>query len=420
MRYETVNAKSLLSKPIYGDSWFHINRSINSYRGCEFGCNYCDGRSEYYHVDDFDSHIRIKQNAPEVLRKELEKEGFVSRSKLETETLWAFLEDEDAKRLALKTPRRQVIGVCGGVSDGYQQAEETHCVTRRNLEVLLDFELPVFILTKSKLVLRDLDLLKKIHEVAFANIDFTITLHDPEVKSAFEPKSATTEERFQALKKLRSLGFFGGVMATPLIPGIGDNYENMRALAKEAKRANAEFIVFGGMTLKPGRQKDLFLRVVKHKFPEHLDFITRIYALNNKYGNPDYSVKKVRSMLRGYEVCKEVGISDRSVRHKIPFEHDVNNLVLGKILDILFYQRYLLGMRKSELQPHSDLAIRLERGVENLNELRDNGNLQSRLLVDDELLSQITQIMDTGSCDKLAKIHEMIQEQVEMQRVIET
>ncbi|MFW9920575.1 MAG: radical SAM protein, partial [Candidatus Thorarchaeota archaeon] len=332
MQYERVKAKSLLSKPLVADSWFHIHRGLNSYRGCEFACVYCDGYSESYHVDNFQTHIRIKENAPQILRKELEKEGYTARSRLETETLWSFLDDEDAKRLALKTPRKQVIGVCGGVSDGYQHAEEEERVTRGNLEVLLDFEMPVFVLTKSNRVLRDLDLLKSIHEVAFSNVAFSITLADPEIKKVFEPKSSSTQQRFDALREIRNTGLFGGVMGTPLIPGIGDTYENMRALAKMAKEAHAEFILFGGMTLKPGRQKELFLRVIKSQFPEHHEYLTRLYANNDKYGGPDYRVKTVRSMLRGYEVCREVGISDRSVRHRLPYEYEMNTLVLGKIL----------------------------------------------------------------------------------------
>lgn len=416
MKYERVEAKSLLSKPLVADGWFHINRGLNSYRGCEFACVYCDGFSESYYVDDFQTHIRIKENAPNVLRRELEKEGYTARSKLETETLWAFLDDEDAKRIAMTKPRKQVIGVCGGVSDGYQQAEEEHRVTRGNLEVLLDFEMPVFVLTKSKLVLRDLDVLKEIHDVAFSNIAFTITLADPDVKRVFEPKSSSSEERFDSLKQIREVGLFGGVMATPLIPGIGDTYENMTALAKAAKDAKAEFILFGGMTLKPGRQKELFLRVVKHKFPEHLDRLTSLYANNDKYGQPDYSKKQVRSMLRGYEVCRKVGISDRSVRHKIPYEHDINNLVLGKVLDILFYQTYLLGFGRSANRPYYELAAQLERGVDDLKRLRDGHCLQERLKLDNERHDDVIQIMETGACDRLRKIHEKIQQLIEEQQ----
>jgi len=413
MKYVQVKARSLLSKPLAADSWFHIHRGLNSYRGCEFACTYCDGFSESYHVENFQTQVEVKENAPQILRKELEKEGYTSRSKLETETLWSFLDDEDAKRLALKTPRKQVIGVCGGVSDGFQQAEEIYCVTRGNLEVLLDFEMPVFVLTKSNRVLRDLDLLKAIHKVAFSNVAFTITLADPEVKKVFEPKSSSTQERFDALKTIRNAGLYGGVMGTPLIPGIGDTYENMRTLAKMAKDAHAEFILFGGMTLKPGRQKDHFLRVVKSQFPEHHEYLTRLYANNDRYGAPDYKVKTVRSMLRGYEVCKEVGISDRSIRHKLPYEHEMNNIVLGKILDILFYQTYLLGFSRSRSRPYYDLAVRIERGVEDLNLLREEDSLQGRLVLSDELITTVEQIMDTGNCDRLAWIHERIQEEIE-------
>ena len=119
MKYECVKAKSLLSKPHIADGWFHMNRSLNAYRGCEHGCVYCDGNSEYYHVDNFYSHVRIKENAADVLRKELKKLGYTSQSELETETLWSFLDEEDAKRLADKVPRRIVVGACGGVSDGF-------------------------------------------------------------------------------------------------------------------------------------------------------------------------------------------------------------------------------------------------------------------------------------------------------------
>ncbi len=413
MEYETIAARSLLSKPKYGDSWFHINRSLNPYRGCEFACAYCDGRSEYYHVDNFQTHIRIKENAPEIMRKELEKEGYTSRSKLETETLWSFLDDEDAKRLALMTPRRQVIGVCGGVSDGYQQAEKEHKITRRNLEVLYDFGMPVFVLTKSNLVLRDLDILQQINERAFANVTFTITHHDPKVKHVFEPKSSTTEERFEALKEVRKRGLFGGVMATPILPGIGNTDENMRALAKEAKRVGAQYILFAGMTLKPGRQKEHFLTVVKKNFPDQYEYIREIYAKNDKYGHADYRKIPFRSMIRGYKICKEVGISPRTIRHNLPFEHEINTKVLGGLLDIVFYQRYLLGLPWSKSKPFQEVAIRIEKGVENLKELHEHDALRGRLLLDDTTQPIVEQIMDRDSCDHLVWVEDKIKELIE-------
>ena len=405
MRYERIKAKSLLSKPITADGWFHINRSMNAYRGCEHGCVYCDGMSESYHVDDFLTHIRIKENAAQVLRRELKKAGFTSRSTLETETLWSFLDEEDAKKLAMKSPRKQVIGVCGGVSDGYQPAEKEHEITRQVLETLLDFEMPVFVLTKSDLVLRDLDLLKKIHGVAFADVLFTITLVDDKVQKVFEPRASTTSERYKALKKVRKEGLFGGVMATPIIPGIGDTYENMRGLAKEAKRAGAQFILWGGMTLKPGRQKMHFLNVVRKQFPERLELLERVFRKNHPYGYPDYSEFPVNTMLRGYEICRDVGISDRTIRHKLPNEPKANNQVLGALLDIVFRQTYLLGMNWNKSTPYRELALRIEKGVDDLNKMREEGELAERLMGDSALLRTVEEILDTGSCQVLNAIH---------------
>ncbi|MFX0045126.1 MAG: radical SAM protein [Candidatus Hermodarchaeota archaeon] len=410
MRYECVKANSLLSKTAEAESWFHANRHMNSYRGCEHGCVYCDGMAEGYHVDNFLTHIRVKENAPDILRKELKKAGYTSQTELETETLWAFLDDDDAKRLAEKVPRKQVVAVSGGVSDAYQPAEERYQITRKVLETLLDFGMPVYILTKSNLVLRDLDLLKEIHERAFANIVFTITLHDEEEQKIFEPKSSTTSERFEALKEIRKAGLFGGVMATPIIPGIGDNVENMKGLAEEAKRTKAEFILWGGMTLKPGRQKDYFLNVIRRRYPDKLELLQRIYQDDHPYGHPMHEHLPVRVMTRGYGICKRVGISDRSVRHKTPNEHDVNNKVLGVVLDIIFRRRYNLGKSWSGTKPFVELAVGLERGVENLEELRTNGELAERLHLKQYIAEIVEETMDRGTCGVLEDLESELDE----------
>ena len=405
LKYECVNAKSLLSKrEIVADSWFHINRSLNAYRGCEHGCVYCDGMSEYYHVDDFMSYIRIKENAPEILEKELKRLGYSSQMELETETLWSFLPEDDAKRLAMKTPRRIVIGVCGGVSDGYQPAEKEHKITRQILETLLDFRLPVMILTKSNLVLRDIDLLKELNKEAFVNACFTITLHDDETRRIIEPRASSTSERFEALKEIRKAGIPGGVMATPIIPWIGTTNENMEGLAREAKRAKAEFILFGGMTLKPGRQKDFFLRVVGHHFPDEAEQIEKAYANDNRYGIPIWNKLPVNTMQLGYQICKKVGIRSRSVRHTLPFESTTNYKVLGILLDIEFYQCYLLGKPWSTNKPFHDLSIKLEKGVDDLMDLRKNGQLKEKLHVNDTMVEIIEEILESGTCKYLENL----------------
>jgi DNA repair photolyase len=366
--------------------------------------------SEHYHVDNFMTHIRIKENAPKILHKELKKDGYTPRSELETETLWAFLDKEDATRIAQKVPRRKVIGVCGGVSDGYQPAEKEHEVTRRVLETLLDFEMPAFVLTKSDLVLRDLDLLREIHERAFTNVMFTITLHNENVRKIFEPRASASIERFSALKKVRKAGLFGGVMATPLIPGIGDSIENIRGLTKEAKKAGAEFIQFGGMTLKPGRQKDYFLNVVKKRYPDQLDLIRTIYADDNPYGQPNYKRLPVSVMTLGYAISKEVGISDRSVRHKIPHDYDSNNLVLRVLLDIVFRNTNNLGLAWNKTKPYYELAARIERGVDDIRVVRESGELGEHLHISAEMVETVEEILDRGTCHVLEDIEGRLDE----------
>ena len=410
MRYECVRAKSLLSKPLKADGWFHVNRTLNAYRGCEHGCVYCDGMSEHYHVDNFMTHVRIKENAPEILHKELKKDGYTPQSELETETLWSFLDQEDAIRIAQKVPRRKVIGVCGGVSDGYQPAEKEHEVTRKVLETLLDFGMPAFVLTKSDLVLRDLDILREIHERAFTNVMFTITLHEEGVQKVFEPRASTTAARFSALKEVRKAGLFGGVMATPLIPGIGDNIENIRLLAKEAKKAGAEFIQFGGMTLKPGRQKEYFLNVVKKRYPEQLELIRNVYADDNPYGQPNFKRLPVSVMTLGYAISKEVGIRDRSIRHKIPHEHEANNLVLSVLLDIVFRGTNNLGMAWTKTKPFYELAVRIERGIEDISIVRERDELGEFLHITPDMVETVEEILDRGTCRVLEEVESRLDE----------
>lgn len=366
---------------------------------------YCDGMAEHYHVDNFTTHIRAKENAAEILKKELKKEGFNPKSELESETLWSFLDKEDAARLVMMKPKRQIIGVCGGVSDGFQPYETECKITQQIMETLLDFSMPLSVLTKSNLVLRDLDLIKEIHKQTSASVMFTITIHDDEIQKVFEPKASATSDRFDALKQFRKKGVPGGVMATPIIPTIGDNDENLMGLAKEAKKAGAEFILFGGMTLKPGRQKEYFLNVVRKRYPEHLAKIIEIYGNNNKYGMPIWSKLPVKVMLRGHEVCKEIGISDRSVRHRLPGEPEANHRVLSIMLDIVFYQSYMLGRPRHESQSFHELAKALERGFPDLRQLYGESSLEAALEPFPGTLPIVEQIVEKGSCEILDNIH---------------
>jgi hypothetical protein len=323
---------------------------------------------------------------------------------MKSDTLLRFVDNHDATKIMDQGPRKIIIGISGGVSDAYQQAEEEHRITRQVLETLYDFRMPVFILTKSDMVLRDLDLLKEMHKQAFVSICFSITLHDEETKAIFEPKSAATWERFAALKKIRKAGLFGGVFAYPCIPVIGDTEENMEGLAKEAKKAEAEFILFSGMTLKPGRQKDYFFNVVRRQVPEAYDLLQQIYANNHTYGYPITELLPVNVMIQGRRICQQQGISDRSLRHPIPDDPPVNTRVLNRLLDIVFYKSMVLGKQRKIWQPYHDAAIRIEKGVSDLTKLDQEGVLEEQLAFTSTIANEIRAIIRTGSCATLRDI----------------
>ena len=111
-------------------------------------------------------------------------------------------------------------------------------------------------------------------------------------------------------------------------------------------------------------------------------------------------------MVQGYAICKKVGISDRSIRHKIPYEHEINNQVLNRILDIAWRMSMNLGIRGSK--QYYELATKLENGVENLKVLRDDGALAELLFLDGKMTQVVEEIMDTGTCHVLQELEEKL------------
>jgi hypothetical protein len=223
------------------------------------------------------------------------------------------------------------------------------------------------------------------------------------MRRIFEPKSSATWERFEALKQIRKAGLFGGVMAYPTIPTIGDSVENMQGLAEAAKKANAEFILFSGMTLKPGRQKDYFFNVVRRQVPQAYDHLQQIYANNHTYGHPIIELLPVNPGLLGRKICQQVGISDRSIRHMPPGEPKANIQVINRLLDLVFYRQILLGKPRNMWKPYQDLAIKIEKGVDNLQELSNNGVLEEHLDISSKMAGVISEILHHGAFDALIR-----------------
>jgi DNA repair photolyase len=361
---------------------------MNVYRGCEYACIYCDGMSDYYHINNYQTHIRIKENAPKILRKELEKLGYTEKHR--TSSLLEFSKGLHSEK------RKPIIGISGGVSDSYQQSEKHHKLTRQVLEVLLEHEFPVFLLTKSDLVLRDLDLLKKINECTFCSVCFSIGFNDKDLKIKFEPKSPSIDERFIALKELRRSGIHGGVMAMPIMPYINDSIDNLMSLAKRSRESSAEFILFAGMTLKPGRQKRHFLEKVKRIIPESNYLIEKLYSNNDKYGRPIASELPVDIMAISPNICAQAGIRWISVRHSCPSEFRVNTVVLQKMLEIIFLLSSTLKKPRNIWKPYYDLAVKIEQGLPDISRIFESND--SKYATINVLEEDIQQIIKTGTC----------------------
>ncbi len=234
---EYIPAKTLISNYNKDNWWFDINYNMNIYKGCSHGCIYCDSRSECYGVENFDK-VRAKKDAIQIITNELRK-----------------------KR------KKGVIGT-GAMSDPYNPFEKEMMLTREALNKINNFNFGIAIATKSDLVLRDIDILKKIKSHSPTLIKITITTFDDELCKKIEPNVCVTSKRFQAIKELSNNGIFTGILLMPILPFINDNEENIIQIVRKAHECGAKFIfAYGmGLTLR-GNQREYFYNSLIEKFP---------------------------------------------------------------------------------------------------------------------------------------------------------
>lgn len=191
-----------------------FDRSINPYRGCEHGCAYCYARPSHAYMGlsaglDFESKLFVKPNAPTLLERELAAEGYIPAP------------------IAL-----------GANTDPYQPIEREHAITRAILEVLARTNHPVMIVTKSALVLRDVDILAPMAAKGLAKVAISVTTLDGTLARALEPRAPTPKKRLTAIKALHEAGIPVSVMVAPIIPAINDH--EIEAILEAAKEAGAQ------------------------------------------------------------------------------------------------------------------------------------------------------------------------------------
>ncbi len=306
MNIKEINAKSVLLKHKKIDSWFISRYGMNLYRGCTHNCTYCDGRSERYQVNGvFGEDVVVKTNAVKVLRKELKPIG---------------------RRVKLK-PGYIMLG--GGVGDSYQPAEEKYQLTRRTLQLLSEYRWPVHVLTKSTLVERDIDVIERINQQNKAILSISFSSTNDEISAIFEPNVPPPSERLKTLAKFKRKGIACGMFLLPVIPFITDTPEIISEALRKASEVGIDFVIFGGMTLKNGKQKEHFFGLLTTRYPEFLATYRRIY-LENMWGEATKEYyQKISSIF--YEFSRKCKIATRvppALFRDILLENDLVVVVL--------------------------------------------------------------------------------------------
>ena len=235
-------SRSIVARNVSSDIGF--DASINPYRGCSHGCSYCYARPTHEYLGlsaglDFESRILVKEDAPDLLRKQL------------SSPQW----------------KPQVLSM-SGVTDCYQPVEKKLQLTRRCLEVLAELRNPVAIVTKNHLVTRDIDLLSELAYHNAAAVAVSLTTLDDDLRRVMEPRTARPTRRLAAIEKLAEAGVPVGVMTAPVIPGLNDH--ELPDLISTAVEAGAGFAAYTPVRL-PCAVRPLFEDWLARHYPERKD-----------------------------------------------------------------------------------------------------------------------------------------------------
>ena len=250
-------------------------QGMNIYRGCTHGCIYCDSRSKCYQFTHPFEDIEVKQNAPELLEK------------------------------ALKSKRKKCMIGTGAMSDPYMHCEKDLQLTRKCLEIILQYGFGAALQTKSDLILRDIDLLSEINKSAKCVVQITLTTYDDELCSILEPNVCNTKRRIEVLEIMQKRGIPTVVWLTPILPFINDTTDNISAILNECIRTGVKGIIdFGmGLTLREGDREYYYEALDKH-FPGMKEKYIRRYG--NAYELPSPNTKELRALFQ--DICKKNGI----------------------------------------------------------------------------------------------------------------
>ena len=260
-----VKAKGILS----------AKNGLNLYRGCSHGCIYCDSRSRCYHMEHAFEDIEVKENALELLE------------------------------YALKHKRKKCMIGTGSMTDPYIPLEMEIGNVRKALHLIYQYGFGFSVITKSALILRDLDILQKINEKTKCVVQMTLTTYDENLCRKIEPNVSTTRERFNALKRLHDVGIPTVVWLSPILPFINDTEENIAGILNMCVEARVYGIIcFGmGLTLREGN-REYFYAQLDRFFPRLKEKYIQTYG--NRYVIESQDNERLMKFF--YQKCRESGM----------------------------------------------------------------------------------------------------------------
>ena len=291
-----IQVKSILNKHKKRDDWFLDDYSVNPYSGCSFNCIYCYIRGSKY-GENMAKTLSAKINAPELLEKQLSRRA--------------------------KRGEYGIIALSSS-TEPYMPIEEKLKLTRKLLEIILKYRFPVEIATKSKLVLRDLDLLKEIAKNAILPddlkpklkhgviISFSISTLDEKLAKILEPGAPKPIERLEAMKRCKERGFFTGICFIPVLPFLSDSEEQVEETIKTVKEYGADFIFVGGLTLfgkGPADCKTLYYKFLEKYHPELVPKYKSLYRI---FFAPSKEYQKELKE-KSRRLCEKYGIKNRII-----------------------------------------------------------------------------------------------------------
>ncbi|HMH04800.1 MAG TPA: PA0069 family radical SAM protein [Candidatus Udaeobacter sp.] len=286
-QYFRDETKSVITRNNSPDVGFET--SLNPYRGCEHGCIYCYARPTHEYLGfsaglDFESKIMVKTSAPELLRAELESPRW------QPQTL-----------------------VLSGVTDPYQPVERKLGITRGCLEVLARFRNPVAIITKNRLVTRDVDLLRDLAAHNGVAVNISVTSLDSNLQRVLEPRTSSPQARLDAIRQLRSAGIPTGVMVAPIIPGLTDH--EVPKIIDACAKAGAQFAGYTIVRL-PWVVAPLFEHWLEEHFPERKEKVLgRIRNLRgNRLNNSQWHTRMTGEGIFAEQIASMFAISCRRNR----------------------------------------------------------------------------------------------------------